>query len=163
MPSFSWKQATLWIPDETSPPKYPRRSHRLLRRLRDDRCDSLLDNSQQLVHSHAVQQQRQHFIHAEPSLIALLISVQMARYQPTRKAEMCWSVDPRFGECHRTTALVLLDETNTGIGRLYAVRRLQEKHRFVLREDSDFLKRRIFVEHPAKLLAALRAVRCRVD
>jgi len=92
-----------------------------------------------------------------------LISVQLARYQPTRKTEMCWSVDPRFSECHRTTVLVLLDETNTGIGRLYAVRRLREKHRFVLREDGDFLKRGVFLEHPAKLLAALRAVRCRVD
>jgi DNA invertase Pin-like site-specific DNA recombinase len=90
----------------------------------------------------------------------LLISVQLARYQPTK---MCWSVDPRFSDCHRTTALVLLDETNSRIWQLYAVRRLQEKHRFVLREDSDFLKRGIFVGHPAKLLAALRAVRCIAD
>jgi hypothetical protein len=92
----------------------------------------------------------------------LLISVQLARCQTTKKREMRWSVDPRFGECHRTTALVLLDERNTGIGRLYAVRGLQGSHRFVLHQNSEFLKRGILVEHTAKLLDAVCWLRGKV-
>ena len=92
----------------------------------------------------------------------LLISVQLARFQPTNKSEIRWSIDPRFSECHRTTVLVLLGETNTGIGQVYAVPRLPAKRRFVLPQNSEFLKRGILVEHPAKLLDAVRSLRSRV-
>jgi hypothetical protein len=89
----------------------------------------------------------------------LLISVLLARFQPIAKCATSWSVDPRINDNHRVTALVLLDETNRIINKLFVFRRLTGIHRFTLRPDSEFLQKGLLVEHPSKLLDAAHEVR----
>ena len=89
----------------------------------------------------------------------LLISVLLARFQLTAKGQTRWSVDPRINDNPRLTALVLLDETNRVINKLFVFRRLPGIHRFTVRSDSEFLQKGLLVDPSSKLLDAVHEVR----
>jgi DNA invertase Pin-like site-specific DNA recombinase len=89
----------------------------------------------------------------------LLISVLLARFQLTAKGQTSWSVDPRINDNPRLTALVLLDETNRIINKLFVFRRLPGIHRFTVRPESEFLQKGLLVDPSSKLLDAVHEVR----